>query len=367
MFERKTMRELTCECVRLGHPDRLCDYIADRILDSILIRDPQAHAGIEVMAAGGVIFLAGEVNTVREYDPSYPAKYALAYAGYDPDDFDIFNFIQTQSPDINRAVGIDDAAGDQGIIYGYATNETPEMLPMPSVLARAICDYLDDSAVCLPGILPDGKAQVTVDYDANGKPERVTSIVVSVQTTPDLEQEELESWVCEKLIPAVFSKHNAAHLRPEAADIRVNPSGAFHYGGPGADTGLTGRKTAVETYGGAAHHGGGAISGKDPSKVDRSAAYMARFLAKKIVQSGLADQAEVGLAYCIGKAEPLSVTVNTFSNRCCLDELLAAEIARRADLTPRGIVKKFLLRAPWYGMTVESGPFSAKFPWEEEL
>lgn len=374
--ENKMKTYKTCESVRIGHPDKLCDFIADFILDSCLEIDPDSRVACEVMATGGKIIVAGEITCeLRPYIES-DVKKALQICGYSPDDFRVFVNCHRQSKDIASGVsnsleernGCEDrysslGAGDQGTVYGYATNETEEMLPLPLVLAHNICREIDiqKREHRLRGVMPDGKAQVTVEYE-NGKAKRIKTVVVSVQHSWKKPIKELEDEILNDVLPVALSVFPA----DENTEILINPSGCFNIGGPEADTGLTGRKIMVDTYGGLAAHGGGAFSGKDATKVDRSGAYMARYIAKNLVKAGLADCCQVGISYAIGKAEPLAVSVESFGTSNLSDEELAEIVTKVFDLRPAVIIEQFDLKKPIYKKTSAYGHFnSADFPWEK--
>lgn len=350
----------TAEAVCVGHPDKLCDLIADTILDDILYEDPAARVAVEVMASGHRIIVTGEITSKVRPRIRESVRYALVKAGYVPWRFVTFVWVRRQSPDINAGVSKSlearegdssafalQGAGDQGTVYGYATAETPERLPLPLVLAHRICGRLDTARTegTIGGIKPDGKAQVSVRYDDTGTPIAVETVIVSVQhdAGKDLEAltREVESLVvgpvCQPYLPT-----------DEHTEILVNPSGRFVEGGPRADTGLTGRKPMVDTYGGLASHGGGAFSGKDPSKVDRSAAYMARLIAKTIVDARLALECQVAISYAIGKADPLAFTIDTRGSGEYSDEILAKAAAEVFPLRPGGIIDALNLRKPGF-------------------
>ncbi|WP_418791752.1 methionine adenosyltransferase [Phosphitispora sp. TUW77] len=365
----------TAESVCAGHPDKLCDLIADNILDACMRKDKASRVACEVMATKGKIIVAGEITCSGKVDIRFIVKNVLREVGYNPWKFTVFVFVHQQSADI--AAGVDTAlevrngitdpygsigAGDQGTVYGYATNETSKNLPLPVVLSHRIVKRIDDcrKGKLIKGILPDGKAQVTVEYE-DGKPRRVKTIVVSVQHDKDKTQEELSSdirnnvlWQCFEDFP--FDK---------GTEILINPSGRFVEGGPAADTGLTGRKIMVDTYGGLASHGGGALCGKDPTKVDRSGAYMARYIAKNIVWSGLAEKCEVALSYAIGKANPVAVDVTSFGTGKITDDQLSNIVQEVFNLRPAAIIEKLHLRNAIYSDTAVYGHFnSSLFPWE---
>lgn len=326
----------TAESVCAGHPDKLCDYIADSILDACLYKDKNAHVACEVMAAGHHIIVAGEISCAAKIDIRSIVRIALSKRGYHPFGFLIHVFVRKQSADIaggvNRSLEARNGdascfanlgAGDQGTVYGYAINETSDYIPLPLLLSHNICKRLEtvrrDNLI--QGLKPDGKAQVTIEY-VDGKPSRVKTIVVSVQHEAKKDMETLKNEVTAEVLYPVFSKF----MFDKDTEILVNPSGRFVEGGPKADTGLTGRKLMVDTYGGLGAHGGGAFSGKDPTKVDRSGAYMARYIAKHIVFSRLADECQVAISYAIGKAEPVAVQIDTFGTGKVSDDVLAKAV-----------------------------------------
>lgn len=366
---------LTAESVCAGHPDKLCDYIADSILDACLRKDRSSRVACEVMATGHKIIVAGEITCAKRVDIRFVVREALRDIGYNPYAFLIYVYVHKQSADI--ADGVDRAlesrsgdtmqysmlgAGDQGTVYGYATDETREYLPLPLVLAHGICKRVDSVRKdnVIKGIKPDGKAQVTIEYE-DGKPKRVASIVVSVQHSADKDMNTLRSELISEVLHPVFKDF------PFDGDteILVNPSGRFVKGGPAADTGLTGRKLMVDTYGGLAAHGGGAFSGKDPTKVDRSGAYMARYIAKNLVWSGLAKRCEVALSYAIGKADPVAVSVNSFGTSEYSDERLCDAVKKVFCLRPAAIIDQLRLRSAIYADTAAYGHFnSVLFSWE---
>ena len=359
----------TTESVCAGHPDKLCDFIADSVLDACLKIDPNSRVACEVMATKGHIILAGEITCKTKDSLSLliqkTARDALEKCGYNPKDFAIRSHIHAQSADIAGGVDHEDGsigAGDQGTVYGYATDETAEMLPLPLVLAHNICRALDDARKegQIKGILPDGKSQVSVEYE-NGNPIHISSVVVSVQHTEEKDLGELKAEIMEKILKPIFS----GLPFDDNTEVLINPSGRFVKGGPAADTGLTGRKIMVDTYGGLASHGGGAFSGKDPTKVDRSGAYMARHIAKKIVRCGLAKRCEVAISYAIGKAEPVAVTVNTFGTETFKSIDVREIILDNFDLRPCEIIRHFQLRTPIYAATSVYGHFQNGFPWEQ--
>jgi len=365
----------TAESVCAGHPDKLCDLIADNILDACLRKDKASRVACEVMATKGKIIVAGEITCSGKVDIRFIVKNVLREVGYNPWKFTVFVFVHHQSSDI--AAGIDTAlevrngitdpygsigAGDQGTVYGYATNETSKNLPLPLVLSHRIVKRIDDcrKGKLIKGILPDGKAQVTVEYE-DGKPRRVKTIVVSIQHDKDKTQEELSSDIRNNVLWQCFEDFPF----DDGTEILINPSGRFVEGGPAADTGLTGRKIMVDTYGGLASHGGGALCGKDPTKVDRSGVYMARYIAKNIVWSGLAEKCEVALSYAIGKANPVAVDVTSFGTGKITDDQLANIVQEVFNLRPAAIIEKLHLRNSIYSDTAVYGHFnSSLFPWE---
>lgn len=366
----------TCESVRIGHPDKLCDFIADYILDSCLEVDPNSRVACEVMATYGKIIVSGEITCELRPYIDCEVKKALQLCGYSPDNFRVFINCHRQSKDIASGVsssleernGDGDkysslGAGDQGAVYGYATNETEEMLPLPLVLAHNICREIDNQKRehRLRGVMPDGKAQVTVEYE-DDKPKRIKAIVVSVQHSWKKPVEELKNEILNDILPVALAVLPA----DKETEILINPSGCFNIGGPEGDTGLTGRKIMVDTYGGLAAHGGGAFSGKDATKVDRSGAYMARYIAKNLVKAGFAERCQVGISYAIGKAEPLAVSVESFGTSKYSDEELAEIVTRVFDLRPAAIIEQLDLTKPIYKKTAAYGHFnSTDFPWEK--
>ena len=357
-------RTLTAESVCAGHPDKLCDFISDSVLDACLAVDPGAHVACEVMAANTDVIVAGEITCAKQIDIKSVTDVALEKIGYDPADFRITDLTHTQSPDIAGGVksGDDLGAGDQGTVYGYATNETAERLPLPLVLAHRICERLDflRREEMVEGLLPDGKAQVTVEYDF-GETKRVKTVVISTQHEESVSGELLRRIVIERVLPGAFMNFPLDN----DTKILVNPSGRFVIGGPEGDTGLTGRKLMVDTYGGFAPHGGGAFSGKDPTKVDRSGAYMARYIAKNIVAAGLADRCKVAISYAIGVSAPVAVEIDTFCTGTVNDEILSSVVRELFDLRPAEIIKTLDLTAPIYAQTSCYGHFGRDgFPWE---
>ena len=369
-------RYLTAESVCAGHPDKLCDIIADNILDECLRKDKASRVACEVMATKGKIIVAGEVSCSEKIDIRNIVKNVLKELGYNPLKFLIYVYVHNQSSDIASGVntalearnGINEqygsiGAGDQGTMYGYATKETREMLPLPLVLSHRIVKRLDEArkGKLIKGILPDGKAQVTIEYD-DDVPVRVKTIVVSVQHEKNKTQEELKSDILNNVLWQCFEDFPF----DDETEILINPSGQFVLGGPAADTGLTGRKIMVDTYGGLASHGGGALCGKDPTKVDRSGAYMARYIAKHIVWCDLAEKCEVAISYAIGKANPVAFSINTFGTGTVSDEVLTIAAQEVFNLRPAAIIEKLRLRNIHYSDTAVYGHFnSCLFPWED--
>lgn len=361
----------TAESVREGHPDKLCDLIADAVLDECLMEDENARVACEVLATAGKIIVAGEITALNLPDIERIALQTVEAVGYAPEDYYVEVLIHAQSKDIADGVNLpaeddpdEQGAGDQGVVYGYATDETPEMLPMPCVLAHNITRLLTIARTegLIKGLGPDGKAQVSVAYE-NGAPKEVAAVVVSVQHDEDKDLDELENEV--KAI-VVFAALKGFPLSEDAI-LLVNPSGRFVIGGPEADTGVTGRKLMVDSYGGFIPHGGGAFSGKDCSKLDRSGAYMARYIAKNIVAARLAGRCLVSLAYAIGVAEPVAITVNTFgTGSSCSDAALEQAICEVFDCRPAMIREELGLYQPIYTDTTNYGHFGkAYLPWEE--
>jgi S-adenosylmethionine synthetase len=366
-----TARHLfTSESVTEGHPDKIADQISDAILDALLAKDPMSRVACETLVTTGLAIVAGEITTtaVIDYQDVVRATireigYDRGKYGYDADTCAVLSSIHSQSPDI--AMGVDTGgAGDQGLMFGFACNETPELMPLPIMLAHKLVRGL--STLRRDGTLkylrPDGKSQVTVDYEGT-TPVRVDAVVVSSQHSPDVSQEQMRADVIEKIVNCAIP----AALMDKDTKIYVNPTGRFVVGGPHGDAGVTGRKIIVDTYGGAAPHGGGAFSGKDPTKVDRSACYMARYIAKNVVAAGLADRALVQLAYAIGVAEPVSVMVRTEGTGRIPEEQMTELVRANFKLTPRGIGEELNLRRPIYKKTAAFGHFGRtepEFTWE---
>jgi S-adenosylmethionine synthetase len=361
----------TSESVTEGHPDKIADQVSDAILDACLEQDPYSRVAAETLTATGLVVIAGEITTKAYVDFQSLVRGVIASIGYDNAlyGFDsntcaVISTINKQSGDI--AQGVDTGgAGDQGMMFGYASNETPELMPAPISLAHKLCRQLTAvrKSGKLPYLRPDGKSQVTVEYDENGKPARIDAVVISSQHSESISNEELHADILKYVIQAV--------LPPEWLDehtkYHINPTGRFVIGGPMGDTGLTGRKIIVDTYGGMGRHGGGAFSGKDPTKVDRSAAYVARYIAKNIVAAGLADRAEVALAYAIGVAEPVSVRIDTFGTGKIGEAKLTELVRKNFSLTPKGIIESLNLRRPIYQKTAAYGHFGRsepEFTWE---
>lgn len=361
----------TSESVTEGHPDKIADQVSDAILDAVLARDPQARVAIETLVTTGVVFVAGEMTTSAVLDIPQVTRetirdigYTRAKFGFDCDTCSVVTAIDKQSPDI--AMGVDSGgAGDQGMMFGFACRETPELMPLPITLAHRLVRRLSEvrRSGRLPYLRPDGKSQVTVEY-RDGRPVRIDAVVLSTQHAADVRTEDLRRDVEEQVISAVLP----AELRDSATRVHINPTGRFVIGGPQGDTGLTGRKIIVDTYGGYAHHGGGAFSGKDPTKVDRSAAYMARYIAKNLVAAGIADWLELQIAYAIGVADPVSIMVDTGGTGRVPEDRIVEMIRAHFNLTPRGIIDDLQLRRPIYRRTAAFGHFGredAGFHWEK--
>ena len=378
-------RLFTSESVTEGHPDKICDSVADAILDEILKQDPEARVACEVCAITEFMLIMGEITTTAKVDYEKIARevireigYTDSSIGFDADNCEIKILIDKQSPDI--AMGVDkaleskngdvdedtDGAGDQGMMFGFATDETPELMPLPISLAHRLTKKLTDIRKSgeLAYLRPDGKSQVTVEYDEEGNPMRVDAVVISTQHSPEVTQEQLHKDVREKIIDAVIP----ADMTDENTTYFNNPTGQFIVGGPNGDSGLTGRKIIVDTYGGYARHGGGAFSGKDPSKVDRSATYAARYIAKNVVASGLAKTCEIQLSYAIGVANPISIMVDTRGTGKLADEKITEIIRENFDLRPAGIIKMLELKKPIYKKTTNYGHFGKEnsgLTWEK--
>ncbi len=375
-------RLFTSESVTEGHPDKLCDQVSDAVLDAILAQDPMARVACETCATTGMVMVMGEITTTAQIDVQSIARGVVLDIGYNSSDmcFDgnscaVLSSIHAQSPDIAMGVdaalesrgsdALDTGAGDQGMMFGYACDETPELMPMPIALAHRLTRRLTDvrKQGILPYLRPDGKSQVTVVYE-DGRPVAVDTVVISTQHAPEISQEQIARDIREQVILPVIP----AELLREETRVLVNPTGRFVLGGPAGDCGLTGRKIIVDTYGGYAPHGGGAFSGKDPTKVDRSAAYAARHAAKNIVAAGLAKQCQIQLAYAIGVAHPVSLLVDTRGTGVVPDEVLSEAVAKVFDMRPAAIIQRLGLRQPIYRQVAAYGHFGRpdlELPWEK--
>ena len=375
----------TSESVTEGHPDKLCDQVSDGVLDAILSQDPNAHVACETCATTGMVMVMGEISTTARVDVPSIVRETVKKIGYDGsgNSFDyktcaVLTAIDEQSPDI--AMGVNNAvenreggkdaydligAGDQGMMFGFACNETKELMPAPITFAHELTRKLTEVRKngTVPFFLPDGKSQVTIEYDENGKPARIGTVVISTQHLESASLEQVREAVIEEVIKTSLPKR----LLDEQTKFYVNPTGRFVIGGPQGDSGLTGRKIIVDTYGGYARHGGGAFSGKDPTKVDRTGAYMARYIAKNIVAAGLADRCELQLAYAIGVAQPVSVLVDSFGTGKFDDEKLAKAVIELFDMRPAAMIENLGLRAPIYQQTAAYGHMGRPdldLPWE---
>ncbi len=362
----------TSESVTEGHPDKIADQVSDAILDAIIAKDPVSRVACETIVTTGLAFVAGEITTSCYVDiPSIVREtikdigYTRAKYGFDYETCAVITSIHEQSSDI--AMGVDiGGAGDQGLMFGFACDETPELMPMPIMLAHKLTMRLTEARKkdVLGYLRPDGKSQVTIEY-RDGKPFRIKTIVVSSQHSPDITLKEMREDIIEKVIKPVIPREL---LDEENIIYHINPTGRFVIGGPMGDTGLTGRKIIVDTYGGVGSHGGGCFSGKDPSKVDRSASYMARYIAKNIVSGGIASRCEIQLAYAIGVPEPVSIFIDTFGTGKIPDVEIAKIVTKNFDMTPKGIIEKLNLRRPLYKKTAAYGHFGRndeEFTWEK--
>jgi S-adenosylmethionine synthetase len=369
------MRNLfTSESVSEGHPDKVCDQISDAVLDALLIQDKTSRVACETFVTTGMVLVGGEITTKGYIEVQEIVRnvirdigYTKAGVGFDADSCSVLSSIHSQSPDI--AQGVDTGgAGDQGMMFGYASSETPELMPAPIMYAHKLMSQLASVRKKQPNLMPylrpDAKSQVTVEYDSNGKPIRVDTVVVSTQHDPDVTQKKIKEDVIEMIVRNVIP----SGMLDNRTRYLVNPTGRFEVGGPHGDSGLTGRKIVVDTYGGRAPHGGGAFSGKDPTKVDRSAAYAARHLAKNIVAAKLATECQIQVAYAIGVVDPVSIQINTFGTGIIPDAQLSDFVMKEIDLTPRGIIKRLDLRRPIYRKTAAYGHFGRnekEFTWEK--
>ncbi len=365
-------RLFTSECVTCGHPDKVADAISDAILDECLRQDANSRVACETMVTTNFCLICGEITTTAVVDYEAVARSVIRKIGYthpgdgfDADSVEILCKVHTQSADI--ALGTNDdvgGAGDQGMMFGGACTQTPELMPLPSALARALSNRLTECIRSNDLLRPDGKTQVSVTFDEQGNVTGIDTVVVSVMHSEDFEMSELRRYIREGVIAPVLKRYGFE--LENVANIHINPTGNFVIGGPNGDTGLTGRKIIVDTYGGYFSHGGGAFSGKDPTKVDRSGAYMARYMAKNLVAAGLASQVQVQLAYAIGVAEPVSVRVDSYGTGVISDEEMTALLRKTCDLTPTGIIGKLQLRRPIYAQTAMEGHFGvAELPWEQ--
>jgi S-adenosylmethionine synthetase len=373
MFGERMRNLFTSESVSEGHPDKVCDQISDAVLDALLEQDKTSRVACETFVTTGMVLVGGEITTkgyieVQEIVRNVIREigYTKAGVGFDADSCSVLSSIHSQSPDI--AQGVDTGgAGDQGMMFGYASSETPELMPAPIMFAHKLVLRLANvrkkQPTLMPYLRPDAKSQVTIEYDNNGKPFRVDTVVISTQHDPEVTQKKIKEDVIELIVRNVIP----SGMLDNKTRYFVNPTGRFEVGGPHGDSGLTGRKIVVDTYGGRAPHGGGAFSGKDPTKVDRSAAYAARHIAKNIVAAKLAMECQIQVAYAIGVSEPVSIQINTFGTGVIPDAQLSDFVMKEIDMTPRGIIKRLNLRRPIYRKTAAYGHFGRtekEFTWE---
>ena len=365
----------TSESVTEGHPDKVCDQVSDAILDEFLRQDPESRVAVETMTTTGMVIVAGEVTSKAKFDVQDVVRKTLREIGYDnpqygfdADSCSVLVSLHSQSSDISQGVlaneNKEQGAEDQGLMFGYATNETEELMPMPIMLAHKLTKRLAEVRKTkeLPWVRPDGKSQVTVEYE-NGKPKRFETVVISTQHSPDVSNDQIKRQIIDKVIKPVCGK-----LWHDKIKIHVNPTGRFVIGGPPCDAGLTGRKIIVDSYGGMGRHGGGAFSGKDPSKVDRSACYMCRYIAKNIVAAGLAERCEVQVAYAIGVSEPVSLMISTFGTSKMPEEQIENLVRKHFDMRPASIISHLKLKRPIYRKTAAYGHFGRnepEFRWEQ--